>query len=95
VLVPRYITPRNPKEWRRIEIVTPLCISAVFAIAVTLYVGTSDMSILRNALISLVGFSLGFGYLYVAIIEIGLFIAKWIGAVAPDGPPTSRAAPAS
>jgi hypothetical protein len=31
VLVPRYITPRNPKEWRRIELVTPLCISAIFA----------------------------------------------------------------
>jgi hypothetical protein len=51
------------------------------------------MSILRNALISLVGLSLGFGYLYVAIIEIGLFVGKSIGAVVPDGPPTVRQPP--
>jgi hypothetical protein len=90
VLVPRYITPRTPKEWRRIEILTPLCITVVLAVAVTLYVGTSDLSILRPALISFVSLSLGFGYLYVAIIEVGLFIGKSIGAVVPDGPTSVR-----
>src|SRR4051794_20613209 len=74
IVVPRYLTPKSEREWRRIELLTPLCIAAVFAMAVGLYVGRSDWSKLGWALMGSSAIALGFGYPYVAFIEIGLAI---------------------
>src|SRR3954470_23332303 len=42
IVVPRYLTPKSEWEWRRVELLTPLCIAAVFAVAIVGLVGLSD-----------------------------------------------------